>query len=79
MKSKLKSRKLVISVFVFASASAHSWVGYQYPGYRGYQYVLEMGPYKHWNEWGAHHPQIQSMRRVRDMQTHRRGCFEMTA
>uniref|UniRef100_A0A4W6DY08 Crystallin, beta B1, like 3 n=1 Tax=Lates calcarifer TaxID=8187 RepID=A0A4W6DY08_LATCA len=38
--------------------------GYQYPGYRGYQYVFEMGPYKHWNE---------------DMQTHRRGCFEMTA
>ncbi|XP_022604215.1 beta-crystallin B1-like [Seriola dumerili] len=56
-----------------------TWVGYQYPGYRGYQYVFEMGPFKHWNEWGAHHPQIQSIRRVRDMQTHRRGCFEMTA
>uniref|UniRef100_A0A665US98 Crystallin, beta B1, like 3 n=1 Tax=Echeneis naucrates TaxID=173247 RepID=A0A665US98_ECHNA len=55
-----------------------TWVGYQYPGYRGYQYVFEMGPFKHWNEWGAHHPQIQSIRRVRDMQTHRRGCFEMT-
>ncbi|KAJ8280959.1 hypothetical protein GJAV_G00061500 [Gymnothorax javanicus] len=56
-----------------------TWVGYQYPGYRGYQYVFEFGPYKHWNEWGAHHPQIQSIRRVRDMQTHRRGCFEMSA
>ena len=56
----------------------NSWVGYQYPGYRGYQYVLEMGSYKQWNEWGANHPQIQSMRRVRDMQTHRRGCFEMS-
>ncbi|XP_069003409.1 crystallin, beta B1, like 3 [Embiotoca jacksoni] len=56
-----------------------TWVGYQYPGYRGYQYMFEMGPFKHWNEWGAHHPQIQSIRRVRDMQTHRRGCFEMTA
>ncbi|XP_060902430.1 crystallin, beta B1, like 3 [Labrus mixtus] len=56
-----------------------TWVGYQYPGYRGFQYVFEMGPFKHWNEWGAHHPQIQSIRRVRDMQTHRRGCFEMTA
>ncbi|XP_041919577.1 crystallin, beta B1, like 3 [Alosa pseudoharengus] len=54
-----------------------TWVGYQYPGYRGYQYVFECGPFKHWNEWGAHHPQIQSIRRVRDMQTHRRGCFEM--
>uniref|UniRef100_A0A096M0F1 Crystallin, beta B1, like 3 n=1 Tax=Poecilia formosa TaxID=48698 RepID=A0A096M0F1_POEFO len=56
-----------------------TWVGYQYPGYRGYQYVLELGPFKHWNDWGAHHPQIQSIRRVRDMQTHRRGCFELKA
>ncbi|CAB1348909.1 unnamed protein product [Coregonus sp. 'balchen'] len=56
-----------------------TWVGYQYPGYRGYQYVFECGIFKHWNEWGAHHPQIQSIRRVRDMQTHRRGCFEWTA
>ncbi|XP_070987805.1 beta-crystallin B3-like isoform X1 [Oncorhynchus clarkii lewisi] len=55
-----------------------TWVGYQYPGYRGYQYVFECGVFKHWNEWGAHHPQIQSIRRVRDMQTHRRGCFEWT-
>uniref|UniRef100_A0A4W5MBY7 Crystallin, beta B1, like 3 n=1 Tax=Hucho hucho TaxID=62062 RepID=A0A4W5MBY7_9TELE len=54
------------------------WVGYQYPGYRGYQYVFECAVFKHWNEWGAHHPQIQSIRRVRDMQTHRRGCFEWT-
>ncbi|XP_048016273.1 crystallin, beta B1, like 3 [Megalobrama amblycephala] len=54
-----------------------TWVGYQYPGYRGYQYLFEFGSYKHWNEWGASHPQIQSVRRVRDMQTHHRGCFEM--
>ncbi|KAK5868570.1 hypothetical protein PBY51_009570 [Eleginops maclovinus] len=60
--------------------SGGTWVGYQYPGYRGYQYVFEMGPMKHWNEWGAQQPQIQSIRRVRDMQTHRRGCFfEMNA
>lgn len=64
--------------FLF-SVSPHRWVGYQYPGYRGFQYIFEIGSYKHWNEWGAHHPQIQSIRRVRDMQTHRRGCFEMTA
>ncbi|MEQ2282987.1 Beta-crystallin B1 [Ameca splendens] len=44
-----------------------TWVGYQYPGYRGYQYVLELGPFKHWNEWGAHHPQIQSIRRSTTM------------
>ncbi|XP_030632297.1 crystallin, beta B1, like 3 isoform X2 [Chanos chanos] len=56
-----------------------TWVGYQYPGYRGYQYILEFGSFKHWNEWGAHHPQMQSIRRVRDMQTHRRGCFELYA
>ncbi|KAM8853658.1 crystallin, beta B1, like 3 isoform X1 [Synchiropus splendidus] len=53
-----------------------TWVAYQYPGYRGYQYVLEVGSFKHWDEWGAHSPQIQSIRRVKDMQTHRRGCFE---
>uniref|UniRef100_W5ME59 Crystallin, beta B1, like 3 n=2 Tax=Lepisosteus oculatus TaxID=7918 RepID=W5ME59_LEPOC len=56
-----------------------TWVGYQYPGYRGYQYVFECGPYKHWNEWGGQHPQIQSIRRVKDMQWYRRGCFEFTA
>lgn len=69
-------RETNLSISLLAS---HSWVGYQYPGYRGYQYVLEMGPFKSWNDWGAHQPQIQSIRRVRDMQTHRRGCFEMTA
>ncbi|PKU28420.1 hypothetical protein llap_21276 [Limosa lapponica baueri] len=41
-----------------------------YPGYRGYQYVLEAdhhgGDYKHWREWGSHAQtsQIQSIRRV---------------
>ncbi|KAM9257311.1 beta-crystallin A3 [Cariama cristata] len=47
-----------------------AWVCYQYPGYRGYQYVLEAdhhgGDYKHWREWGSHAQtsQIQSIRRV---------------
>ncbi|KAM4886586.1 beta-crystallin A3 [Sylvia borin] len=47
-----------------------AWVCYQYPGYRGYQYVLEFdhhgGDYKHWREWGSHAQtsQIQSIRRV---------------
>lgn len=46
------------------------WVCYQYPGYRGYQYILEAdhhgGDYKHWREWGSHAQtaQIQSIRRV---------------
>ncbi|XP_060105874.1 beta-crystallin B3-like [Heteronotia binoei] len=52
------------------------WVGYEYPGYRGRQYVFEKGEYRHWNEWDASQPLIQSVRRVRDQQWHRRGCFE---
>uniref|UniRef100_A0A8C3XVG8 Beta-crystallin B3 n=1 Tax=Chelydra serpentina TaxID=8475 RepID=A0A8C3XVG8_CHESE len=53
-----------------------TWVGYEYPGYRGRQYVFERGEYQHWNEWDANQPQIQSVRRVRDQQWHKRGCFE---
>ncbi|XP_028827263.1 beta-crystallin B1 [Denticeps clupeoides] len=56
-----------------------AWVGYQYPGYRGYQYLFECGDYRHYNEFCAFQPQIQSMRRVRDMQFHQRGCFNMTS
>ncbi|XP_066466078.1 beta-crystallin B1 [Tiliqua scincoides] len=51
------------------------WVGYQYPGYRGYQYLFERGDFGHWNEWSAFQPQIQSIRRVRDMQWGPRGRF----
>ncbi|TFK13943.1 Beta-crystallin B3 [Platysternon megacephalum] len=53
-----------------------TWVGYEYPGYRGRQYVFERGEYQHWNEWDASQPQIQSVRRVRDQQWHKHGCFE---
>uniref|UniRef100_A0A8C6US42 Beta-crystallin B2 n=1 Tax=Neogobius melanostomus TaxID=47308 RepID=A0A8C6US42_9GOBI len=52
-----------------------TWVGYQYPGYRGYQYVFEKGEYKDSTEFGAQIPQIQSVRRIRDMQWHQRGAF----
>lgn len=52
------------------------WVGYEYPGYRGRQHVFEKGEYRHWNEWDANQPLIQSVRRVRDKQWHQRGCFE---
>ncbi|CAL9708639.1 unnamed protein product [Knipowitschia caucasica] len=52
-----------------------TWVGYQYPGYRGRQFVFERGDFKHWNDWDSPTPQIQSVRRVRDMQWHKRGCF----
>ncbi|MGH0179864.1 UNVERIFIED_CONTAM: hypothetical protein FKN15_002537 [Acipenser sinensis] len=47
-----------------------SWVCYQYPGYRGYQYIMECerhsGDYQHWKNWGSHAqtPQIQSIRRI---------------
>ncbi|KAJ6656585.1 hypothetical protein lerEdw1_003472 [Lerista edwardsae] len=51
------------------------WVGYQYPGYRGYQYLFERGDFGHWNEWSAAQPQIQSVRRVRDMQWGPKGGF----
>ncbi|NWY04060.1 CRBB1 protein, partial [Nothoprocta ornata] len=52
-----------------------TWVGYQYPGYRGYQYLFEAGDFRHWNEWSAYQPQIQSLRRIRDMQWEQRGAF----
>ncbi|KAE8298118.1 Beta-crystallin B3 Beta-B3 crystallin [Larimichthys crocea] len=52
-----------------------TWVGYMYPGYRGRQYVFENGEFKHWNDWGATAPHIQSVRRIRDMQWHKRGCY----
>uniref|UniRef100_A0A667XYL5 Beta-crystallin B3 n=1 Tax=Myripristis murdjan TaxID=586833 RepID=A0A667XYL5_9TELE len=57
-----------------AKAVNGTWVGYMYPGYRGRQYVFEHGEYKHWNNWGATAPQIQSVRRVRDMQ--KTFCFD---
>ncbi|TTK47638.1 Beta-crystallin B1 [Bagarius yarrelli] len=57
------------------------WVGYQYPGYRGYQYLFECGDYRHYNEFCAFQPQIQSVRRVKDMQAVRCGnrCFTQLA
>lgn len=65
---------LNICVLSFAPG-CHSWVGYQFPGYRGYQYLFEKGEYKDGAEFGAQIPQIQSVRRIRDMQWHQRGAF----
>ncbi|XP_053727896.1 beta-crystallin B2 [Synchiropus splendidus] len=53
-----------------------TWVGYQYPGYRGNQYLFEKGEYKDVADFGAQIPQIQSVRRIRDMQWHQRGTFQ---
>ncbi|KAF3820788.1 hypothetical protein GH733_005333 [Mirounga leonina] len=47
-----------------------AWVCSQFPGYRGFQYVLECdhhsGDYKHFREWGSHAQtfQVQSVRRI---------------
>ncbi|XP_006102060.1 beta-crystallin A4 [Myotis lucifugus] len=49
---------------------AGAWVCCQFPGYRGFQYVLECdhhsGDYKRFREWGPHAqtPQVQSVRRI---------------
>ncbi|XP_069089070.1 beta-crystallin B1-like [Pleurodeles waltl] len=59
------------------SVPSGSWVGYQYPGYRGYQYLFQNGEYRHWNEWKARNPQIQSVRRIRDMQWHQHGSYTL--
>uniref|UniRef100_A0A8C1U730 Crystallin, beta B1, like 1 n=1 Tax=Cyprinus carpio TaxID=7962 RepID=A0A8C1U730_CYPCA len=59
--------------------SCGTWVGYQYPGYRGSQYLLEKGEYRHFNEYGARCPQFQSVRRIRDMQWHPHGCYTMAS
>nr|XP_056715103.1 beta-crystallin A4 [Euleptes europaea] len=49
---------------------AGAWVCCQFPGYRGFQYVVESdrhgGEYKHFRELGSHAqtPQVQSIRRI---------------
>ncbi|KAF1395594.1 hypothetical protein PFLUV_G00013170 [Perca fluviatilis] len=58
--------------------SCGTWVGYQFPGYRGSQYLLEKGEFRHFNEYGARYPQMQSIRRIRDMQWHPHGCYTMS-
>lgn len=60
-------------------SSLPSWVGYQFPGYRGSQYLLEKGDFRHFNEFGARNPQMQSIRRIRDMQWHPHGCYTMSS
>lgn len=67
----ITTTRLTVSFLLWGT----SWVGYQYPGYRGYQYLFEKGEYKDNNEFGAQMPQIQSVRRIRDMQWHQRGVF----
>lgn len=59
------SREVTVCPLPFSS-----WVCSQFPGYRGFQYVLECdhhsGDYKHFREWGSHAQtfQVQSIRRI---------------
>lgn len=54
-----------------SSVSSLSFVCYEYPGYRGQQYIMECekhsGDYQHCRNWGSHcqTPKIQSIRRIR--------------
>ncbi|XP_035803351.1 crystallin, beta B1, like 2 [Amphiprion ocellaris] len=59
--------------------SCGTWVGYQFPGYRGSQFLLEKGEFRHFNEFGARCPQMQSIRRIRDMQWHPHGCYTVSS
>ncbi|KAM9313947.1 LOW QUALITY PROTEIN: crystallin, beta B1, like 2 [Pholidichthys leucotaenia] len=59
--------------------SCGTFVGYQFPGYRGSQFLLEKGDYRHFNEFGARCPQMQSIRRIRDMQWHAHGSYVLSS
>lgn len=60
----------VCAIFDLTLVHACSFVCYQYPGYRGHQYILECdchgGEFKCYREFGSHAqtPQIQSIRRI---------------
>lgn len=41
------------------------------PRLQGRQLVFERGDFQHWKDWEAAGPQIQSLRRVRDMRWHK--------
>jgi hypothetical protein len=61
---------MIPSSFLVLYPLSFSWVCYQFPGYRGYQYIMECdrhgGEYKHYREWGSHAQtfQLQSLRRI---------------
>ncbi|XP_066463987.1 beta/gamma crystallin domain-containing protein 1 isoform X2 [Eleutherodactylus coqui] len=40
------------------------WVGYEKPGYEGYQYLLEEGDYEEWSHWGGYNGLLQSLRPI---------------
>ncbi|KAG9271424.1 crystallin, gamma S4 [Astyanax mexicanus] len=42
-----------------------TWVFFEHPNYRGRQYLLEKGEYRRYTDWGALHPAVGSIRRVK--------------
>ncbi|KAM5325764.1 gamma-crystallin A isoform 2-T2 [Glossophaga mutica] len=43
------------------------WVLYEMPDYRGRQYLLRPGDYRHYHDWGATDARVGSLRRVIDV------------
>ncbi|MGH0139993.1 UNVERIFIED_CONTAM: hypothetical protein FKN15_021673 [Acipenser sinensis] len=41
-----------------------TWVFYEQPNYKGRQYFLERGEYRHHSDWGATSPTVGSFRRI---------------
>ncbi|XP_041057403.1 gamma-crystallin S-1-like isoform X1 [Carcharodon carcharias] len=41
-----------------------AWAFYEHPNYRGRQYLLERGEYRHYSDWGASFPTVGSCRRI---------------
>lgn len=60
----------IVNIYNIFFFYIYSFVCYQYPGYRGHQYIMECdcrgGEYKCYREFGSHAqtPQIQSIRRI---------------
>ncbi|XP_026856239.2 crystallin, beta B1, like 2 [Electrophorus electricus] len=55
--------------------SCGTWVGSHCPGYHGSRYLLEQDDYRHFNEYGAHLPQMQNVRHICDMQWRPHSCY----
>lgn len=66
-----KCNSALLTYLISFLSSFFSFVCYEYPGYRGQQYIMECerhsGDYQHWRNWGSHcqTPKIQSIRRIR--------------
>ena len=43
------------------------WVLYEMPNYRGRQYLLRPGDYRHYHDWGAMDARVGSLRRAIDL------------